>query len=110
MPTPIKAVNAGILGGNNIAFIKEYTCVAFEYINKNAAKLLTVNVDMFNVFFEQHLFYALAKEKNISIGCLFEEIIEDNQYKHLSEFHEAPYSKSYFHLLGHYKRDKYTCL
>ena len=110
LPTPINAVNAGILGGNNIAFIKEYTDIAFEYINKNAAKLSTVNVDLFNVFFEQHLFYALAKEKSISIGCLFEEIIEDNQYKHLSEFYEAPYSKSYFHLLGHYKRDKYTCL
>ena len=56
---PIRAVNAGILGGNNISFINEYSHAAFEYINRNKAHLSSINVDRFNVFFEQHLFYSL---------------------------------------------------
>ncbi len=107
---PIQAVNAGILGGTNIAFIQEYASLAFEYINRNVDHLPLINVDRFNVFFEQHLFYSLAKERNISIGLLFADIINDNEYKHLSEFHEVPCSKYYLHLLGHYKRDEYTCI
>ena len=107
---PIKAVNAGILGGNNIQFIKEYSSDAFEYINRNIANMCSINVDRFNVFFEQHLFYCLAKEKNITINFLFKDIIKDNEYEHLGSFHEVPCKKSYLHLLGQYKRDEYTCV
>ena len=34
-PDPIQAVNAGILGGQNIAFIQEYAHLAFEYVDRN---------------------------------------------------------------------------
>jgi hypothetical protein len=34
-PQPIQAVNAGILGGNDLSFIHEYTNNAFEYIEQN---------------------------------------------------------------------------
>lgn len=106
---PIKAVNAGILGGNNIAFIKEYTNLAFEYIKKNMQHFSDVNTDRFNVFFEQHLFYSLAKEKKISIEVLIKDTIMDNQYQYLGNFHEVPCRKNYLHLLGQYKKDEHTC-
>jgi len=106
---PIKAVNAGIIGGNNISFIKEYTNLAFEYINRNAGYLSNINVDRFNIFFEQHLFYSLAKEKGLPIEVLIKEAIKDNRYLHLGDFHEVPCKKNYMHLLGQYKRDEYTC-
>lgn len=109
-PLPIQAVNAGFLGGTNIPFIQEYTSLAFEYINRNVDYLPLINVDLFNVFFEQHLFYCLAKEKHIPIGVLFPEIINDNEYEHLAEFHQVPCFKNYLHLLGQYKRDEYTCI
>lgn len=109
-PIPIKAVNAGVLGANNIAFIKEYASLAFEYINRNNIRLPLININRFNVFFEQHLFYCLAKEKNISIGVFLADTIKDNEYKHLSEFHEVPCIKDYLHLLGPFKKDKYTCV
>ncbi|HEY5462605.1 MAG TPA: DUF6734 family protein [Hanamia sp.] len=106
---PIKAVNAGILGGNNIDFIKEYTDLAFRYINKNVQHFSNINVDRFNVFFEQHLFYSLAKEKNIPIEVLIHLTIKDNQYMHLGDIHEAPCKRSYLHFLGQYKKDEFTC-
>lgn len=106
---PIRAVNAGILGVNNISFIKEYTSLAFEYIARNLKHLSSIQVDRFNVFFEQHLFYSLAKEKNILIGVLFDDVINDNEYKYIGNIHEAPCCRRYFHLLGQFKKDEYTC-
>jgi hypothetical protein len=106
---PIKGVNAGILGGNNIAFIKEYTRAAFEYINRNVERLSLIIVDRFNIFFEQHLFYSLAKERNIPIGVLINDVINDNEYKYIGDIHEVPCCRSYLHLLGHLKKDEYTC-
>lgn len=106
---PIKAVNAGILGGNNVSFFKEYASAAFEYINRNVDHLPLVTVDRFNIFFEQHLFYSLAKEQHIPIGVLIADVINDNEYKYIGDIHEAPCCKSYIHLLGHLKRDEYTC-
>jgi len=106
---PIKAVNAGILGGNNIEFIKEYTNLAFEYIRQNVQHFSSLNADRFNVFFEQHLFYSLAKEKKIPIEVLIKDTIMDNQYQHLGDFHEVPCKKNYLHLLGQYKKDEHTC-
>lgn len=109
-PMPIQAVNAGILGGNNIGFIKFYANEAFNYINRNSKGLSKINVDRFNVFFEQHLFYALSIEKGIPVSFFFSDTINDNQYKYLGEFNEVPCLKNYLHLLGHYKKDEYTCL
>jgi len=108
-PYPIKAVNAGILGGSNIDFFNKYSKEAFNYINRNIDKLSLINADRFNVFFEQHLFYSFANEKEIPISLLFPETIIDNEYQHLAEFREIPCNKSYLHLLGHYKKDEYTC-
>lgn len=106
---PIKGVNAGILGGSNISFFKEYTSTAFEYVNRNVQHFPYIIVDRFNIFFEQHLFYSLAKQKNIGISVLLNEVINDNEYKYMGNIHEAPCCKNYLHLLGHLKRDRFTC-
>ncbi|GHT32033.1 hypothetical protein FACS189434_02930 [Bacteroidia bacterium] len=103
------AVNAGILGGKKIDFFKEYTNFAIEYITRNEQHLKNINVNNFNIFFEQHLFFALAKAKNIPISVFFNGIIPDKGYKYMGDFHKAPNEISYLHLLGHFKRDEYTC-
>ncbi len=106
---PIKAVNAGILGGSNISFIKEYARLAFEYVDRNKQHLSLINIQGFNVFFEQHLFYSFAKEKGVPITFLIKKLIEDDKYRHLGDFHEVPCKNNYLHLIGEYKRDEYTC-
>jgi len=106
--TPINAVNAGILGGKNIPFFEEYTNLAFEYIYRNIQNFKNILVDRFNVFFEQHLFHALLKEKQLNINLLIEDTYKDNAYD-IGNFIETPFECTYVHLLGDFKRDDYTC-
>lgn len=106
---PIKAVNAGILGGNDVSFFREYAETAIEYVKRNEQHLSSVAIDQFNVFFEQHLCYTMAQKRGLSIGLLFEEAFKDNQYGGLANFHEAPNRRNYLHLLGHFKRDAFAC-
>jgi len=107
---PIRACNAGVLGGNNLSFFRDYTDAAFDYVYKNMNILKYMNINMFNVFFEQHLFYALAREKDISVRVVFGDMIEDFGYEHLGNFHEVPFNRSYLHLIGPFKRDELTCI
>ena len=65
---------------------------------------------MFNMFFEQHLFYALAKEKGLSVSVVIDGIFNDIGYKHLGNFHEVPFNRSYLHLIGPFKRDEFICI
>jgi len=107
---PIKAVNAGVLGGNNLEFIHKYAYEAKQYVKKNESVLHKVDSDRFNVFFEQHLFYAMAKQEGIKIETFLQREFPDNQYTGLANFHEVPYKRKYLHMLGHFKRDEYSCL
>jgi len=107
---PFQACNAGILGGHNLSFFHDYAASAFEYVYQNTDSLKYINVSNFNVFFEQHLFYALAKEKGIPVNVLFDGVIEDNGYRNMGDFHDVPFNCNYLHLLGHFKRDEFTCI
>lgn len=106
----LHAVNAGILGGNDISFFQKYTKEATKYVESNIASLKTLDANRFNVFFEQHLFYNMARDYNIDINYLLCQKYHDNAYLGLDLFHEIPSGNSwYFHLLGNYKRDLHTC-
>lgn len=107
---PLKTLNAGIIGGNDIDFIHQFSEIALRLVYDNIEDLNKINTDAFNVFFEQHLFYSLAKEKNIEVAVLFEDLVENNNYIGLGDFHEAPFKRNYLHLLGNYKRDEFTCI
>lgn len=98
------AYNAGIMGGNDIDFFKEYTSKAFNFALKNTDKFDRINVGDFNVFFEQYLFYCLAKEKNKKVEVLIPEILRE--YIGFGEFTEVPHNKQFLHLLGQYKAHK----
>jgi len=106
---PIRAVNAGILGGTDIAFFKEYTNLAFKYVNRNLDVLSSVNINRLNVFFEQHLFRCYAKYCDKPIAYFIENVFEDNKYKELANFWETPYKQTYLHLLGEFKKNKFVC-
>ena len=106
---PILAYNAGILGGSDISFFKEYTKKAFEFVDNNQLNLSKINVTNFNIFFEQYLFYCLAKKNKKNVNVLITEPIEDNQYKGFGDFVKVPYEKDYLHLLGAYKRNEFVC-
>lgn len=105
----ILAYNAGVLGGTDILFFKEYTQKAFEFVDKNISNLSGINVTNFNIFFEQYFFYCLAKKNKQDVNVLIPEIIGDNEYKGFGDFTKVPYEKKFLHLLGAYKRNEFIC-
>jgi hypothetical protein len=102
--TKFYAYNAGILGGSDIAFFREYATKAFNFVFKNIKYFDKIKVNDFNVVFEQYLFYCMVKEKNKKVEVLIPEILND--YVGFAEFNEVPHNKQFLHLLGQYKAHK----
>lgn len=106
----LHALNAGILGGCNVDFFKSYTSEAFKYVEANLESLQDIDADRFNVFFEQHLCYKMADEANLKVEYLLPQTYHDNSYLGLDRFHDIQSADAtYFHLLGNYKADEFTC-
>ncbi|MCC8188027.1 MAG: hypothetical protein LIP08_11155 [Bacteroides sp.] len=96
-------VNAGILGGNNIPFFKEYTREAFEMVDRNMDFFSQVtNKGAFNMVYEQFLLYCLAKERNIPVNLLLSE--EYFIFSGYCDFDCIPVLGTYTHALGTYKK------
>lgn len=106
----IFAYNAGLFGGSDMDFFREYCMKAFEFVNKNLNNLHKINVTNFNMFFEQYLFYCLITKQNKKISVLLDTTYFDNGYKGLAYFIDVPYKQKYIHVLGTYKHSQITCL
>ncbi len=91
------SLNAGIIGGNNYHFFKNYADYAFEFINKNLEKLSSITVAKLNVIIEQFFIFSLAQKQNIPIQYLFGNL---TSYEPLSKFHGIPNRSTYVHLIG----------
>ncbi|MGC4128414.1 MAG: hypothetical protein QM564_02405 [Bergeyella sp.] len=105
-----KAYNMGVFGGKNLNLIKKYCEESFSFVNRNQSGLDKINLFNFNIFFEQVLFYEMAKLKNQDVSCLIIEDIGDNEYKGFGSFDEVPNDRTYLHLLGFFKRQPEVCL
>ncbi len=65
--------NAGIIGGNNISFFKEYVENSFKFINSQLGKTnKNIKGSSYAIIYEQYLYSALARRNNIGIRHLFE--------------------------------------
>jgi hypothetical protein len=102
------SVNAGIIGGNDVDFFQLYTNEAFNFVDKNADKLDSINTGLFNCVYEQYLFYCLTKEQNIDITPLL-QLEPKKEFSELMCFNLVPFEKSYVHLIGFAKSSIYAC-
>jgi hypothetical protein len=103
-PERLISSNAGVLGGKNYNFFKEYSALAFSFVNDNLNNLSKVNIGLSNVIFEQYLFTCLAYEKKIEISYILHNI--GNQYfQHLCDFPGVSRRTQYIHIIGPYKKD-----
>ncbi len=100
------AANAGIIGGHQFFVFKKHKELAFELYETILSSCQHINWQSFNMFFEQFLYKITAKNEQIEITCLFENIQSDPLYPNLADFHLVPYSKTYIHALGNYKRQE----
>jgi len=100
----IAQANAGILGGNDLVFFRDYCNEAFRFVNNSMDKALRVeHAGMFNTVFEQYLFYCMANNRNKKINYLFEDPI-DCKFEELVRFTDIPYGSKFIHLLSFHKK------
>jgi hypothetical protein len=101
----VVAVNAGIIGGTDVDFMKEYSKCALDFVDKNLGKLDHINIGMFNTVFEQFLFYAMAEDQGKEISFLLTDV--NHAFDGLAEFTGIPNKNKYVHTVGLYKRFNY---
>lgn len=99
----ISAYNAGVLGGNNMPFFRKYCDHAFKLVDKNLKYLNKIDKGLFNIFYEQSLFYCLAIEENIKVEPLLTQEAIFNNYKSVIEFDLIP-QRWYIHTVGDTKK------
>lgn len=104
IPDVIEA-NAGIMGGNDYLFFKEYVRKAFDFVNKNKDNLDQLKYkDQFNSIFEQYLFYCLAWIRQRPVTFLIKEQVPPD-FGNQAPFHLLPYKKTFVHAVGPLKND-----
>jgi len=70
----IFAINAGIIGGNDINFLKAYAKSAIDFLDHNLSKRGSIPSQLFNMLFEELFFYCLAKYEKKNISFYFHQI------------------------------------
>jgi hypothetical protein len=101
--TFINAYNAGIIGGNNIPFFREYVKEAIRFVDENHAYLHAIPLGMFNAVYEQHLYYCMARKLEIPVQCYTNAIDQaelNSSLKGAGQFKQAPAGHKYIHLFG----------
>jgi hypothetical protein len=104
------AINAGVLGGSDLDFIKFYCEEAFRFVDKNLHNLhkITMPIAYLNFIYEQFFFYQLAQEKHQNIACYSEPIVEDPTYKDFINFLDYP-EVNIMHPVGNFKNYPTVC-
>lgn len=95
-------INAGVLGGNNLVFFKEYADRVFEFINLNLELLNKINIGLFNNFYEQLLFKLMADESKIQISYVLKSV--NDRFDKLVDFTGLPSNQWFIHPVGFYKK------
>jgi hypothetical protein len=99
--------NAGLLGGNDLAFFKSYCQLAFKFIDENKHHLDKVNVGGLNFIFEQYLFSQLAAGANIPISY-YQRMVDDPVFKDYIKFEDQPHIQM-VHPVGNFKKHPHVC-
>jgi hypothetical protein len=94
--------------GYNLGIFKEYKELAFDFIDDNIENLSKVDMQHFNICFEQFLYYLLAKSAKINIDYLIEREF-DPTCPNYADFHEVPYKTWFIHATASYKQSESVC-
>jgi len=74
----VNSFNAGLLGGNDILFFKEYTLEIQKFLDTNVPKILASDKKfLYNVVFEQWLFFGMTKKFKKNVTTFYERPIID---------------------------------
>lgn len=102
------ATNAGIIGGSETDFFKEFVDRAFWFIDKNLNKMnASIIGSSYALIYEQYLFSVLARKKNIRVEHLVSDKSENIML--FSDFFRKYNSAKYVHMLGRSKSKFRSC-
>lgn len=95
--------NAGIIGGHDLTFIKEYCDYAFDFVASNKDQLGEVDISSINFLIEQISFFYLARQKGKPIAYVSEEPVTDPLYHDFISVADIP-NVPMVHAVGGCKR------
>lgn len=101
------AFNAGIIGGNNTSFFKEFKTRVFQIIDDNLENLEKIDLGVFNMVYEQMLGFELANAKQIEVRFLKPKMNE--AFTNVMKFHLVPVKENYIHTVGYAKKSIEMC-
>lgn len=100
--------NAGILGGTDIPFFKNYTNEIFHFIKENKESIdehiANINSAYLNIIYEQIIFNQLVKNSKKEITHLFPDATDIP--RNIGFFHAAKNNGGYMHCSGTFKKSK----
>lgn len=100
------AYNAGILGGSDIDFIREYANEAMQIYqdHKDEFKSTGKNIGLFNIVLEQLLFGIKVRDNGKSVDSLIKAKSFDDAINQVIGISEAPIASKFVHCLGAVKQ------
>jgi len=106
--TKILSCNAGIFGGTDVAFIKEFANESFHFLSRNRSCYDKITPLAGSVLiYEQYLFSCLARKRMKDVSYLFPS--KGDNYVAISEFLGVPGKKFYVHAVGGMKKREQIC-
>lgn len=109
---PIKASNAGILGGHDYRFFSGYYEFVQRFISANKDKinqLTPAQMVNFNAVVEQYIFHCLSNDLNVEVKYLFDTVYDPSFFEGFCNFHYLPNNTPFIHALGDYKKNGWVC-
>jgi len=103
----IFSANAGIFGGTNLKFVREYCLMAEKIIEKNEKCLQHVNIKLVNMLIEQVSLFYLARNKDVDITYYVSKPVEHSLYEDFWRFADVP-DVSMIHPVGGCKQIPYV--
>ncbi|SOD83040.1 DUF6734 family protein [Spirosoma fluviale] len=104
----LTAVNAGLIGGTNVSFFKEFETFTKEFFQKNETGLRKCTYENINIFVEQFLFKKFADYKNIPIDYVSSIEFGPAPDYQMANFTQLPTNCPYIHVMN-YKRNSTVC-
>lgn len=101
----LRVVNAGIIGGNDMSFFKEYLAMINTFLESNIEVLRKLNDGFVNSIYEQFFFYVLCKHHNKKIRYCTEGDKLSTRFDWLPADFSYTAKHGYMHLLASLKRN-----
>ncbi|ERM80467.1 hypothetical protein P872_21685 [Rhodonellum psychrophilum GCM71 = DSM 17998] len=109
---PIKASNAGILGGKDFRFFEDYYKLVRKFVTENKleiSELTPAQMVNFNAVVEQYIFHCLSSDMGIEVNYLLDTVYDPSFFESFANFHHLPFKIPFMHALGDYKKNGWVC-